>query len=83
MQVNLYKTETCPYCKMESDWLRVHNIDFKEVFVDKDPVAAEDLVHKSGQMGIPLTEIIEDDGRTIYVLGFDEAKLALFLKIPE
>jgi glutaredoxin 3 len=82
MNVKLFNTANCEFCQQEAEWLRKHEIEFKEVFIDKDPAQAEEMLHKTGQMGVPVTEIVEDDSSVHYVIGFDQEKLALFLKIP-
>lgn len=70
----MYKTTTCPYCKMESEYLRSKGIKFDEIYVDKDPKAAEEMVKISGQMGVPFT-VITDQGRETTILGFDRSRL--------
>jgi len=74
-KIKMYKTMTCPYCKMETEYLKSKNVQFEEVYVDRDPVAAQEMIQKSGVMGVPLTEVIFDDGKAEYILGFDKARL--------
>lgn len=71
----MYKTTTCPYCKMESEYLSSKGITFTEIYVDKDPKAAEEMVKISNQMGVPFTVIEKDDGSKVTVLGFDKDKI--------
>ncbi len=80
-KVKLYSTETCPYCKMEKSYLEKNNVDFDLVMVDSDRKAAEEMVRKTGQTGVPITEIIFDDGDSEMVLGFDKDRLDDLLKI--
>ncbi len=80
-KIKLYATMTCPYCKMEESWLKENKIDFDHVLVDLNPKAAEEMVAKSGQMGVPVTEIVFDNGESEIVLGFDKEKLKDILKI--
>lgn len=80
-KIKMYKTETCPYCKMESEYLKSKNISFEEVYVDQDPKAAQEMIQRSGQMGVPLTEIIFDDGKTEYILGFDRPRIDKVLSL--
>ncbi len=80
MKIKLYKTTTCPYCHMETQWLKEKGVEFEEIYVDQDPAKAEELVHKSGQMGVPVTEVIKD-GASHYVLGFDQPKLTQLLNL--
>jgi len=74
-KVTMYKTMTCPYCKMESEYLNSKGIKFEEIYVDKDPKAAEEMVKISNQMGVPFTVIEKDDGSKDTILGFDRSKI--------
>ena len=62
MHVTIYTTPTCPYCTMAKDFLKEKGATFTEVDVAADPVAANDMVKKSGQMGVP---VIEVDGHIV------------------
>ena len=53
-----------------------HNINFKSIDVGKDQKAAQEVVKKSGQYGVPVIDI---DGKII--IGYDEARLKKTLKI--
>lgn len=75
MNVKVYTTPTCPYCHMVKQFLKQHNVEFEEVDVSKDVKRAEELVKKSGQMGVPVTEI---DGKII--VGFDKDALEEAIK---
>jgi len=75
MAIKIYKTTTCPYCKMETEYLRSKGIAFEEVYVDKDPEAVQKMIAESGQMGVPFTVITKDDGTKVSILGFDKQKL--------
>jgi glutaredoxin 3 len=73
--ITLYSTTTCPYCKMEASSLDSKHIPYTEVKVDIDQKAGEEMVKKTGQMGVPVTEIRYDNGEEEYVVGFDQQKL--------
>lgn len=75
MTIKIYKTTTCPYCKMEAEYLESKGIKFEEIYVDKNPKAVEEMIAESGQMGVPFTVITKDDGSKITILGFDKQKL--------
>ncbi len=79
VKLKIYSTTTCPYCKAEKDYLTGKNIPFENIFVDEDAAAAQNLIDKSGQMGVPVTEITYDDGKTEYILGFDRPRLEKIL----
>jgi len=69
-KVKVYSTSTCPYCVMEKEWLKQNNIEFEDINVGEDKEAAKEMVEKSGQMGVPVTEINGE-----WILGFDKEKL--------
>ncbi len=75
IRVKLYSTMTCPYCKMEAVWLNQNGIKYDQVHVDLNPKEAEEVVAKTGQMGVPVTEIEYDNGEKEYVIGFDKTRL--------
>ena len=75
-KVKVFSTSSCPYCKMEKDFLKEHKIEFEDIDVGADQEAAQEMVEKSGQMGVPVTDI---DGEI--VVGFDKDKLKKLLDI--
>ncbi len=79
MKVTIYTTTTCPYCKLEKEYLDSKGIKYENIFVDQDAKAAEDMVKISGQMGVPFTVVTGDDGSKITILGFDRARIDLSL----
>ena len=78
-QIRIFSTTWCPYCKQEESWLRDQKIDFQTVMVDHDQNAAMYMVEKTGQRGVPVTEIKFEDGTTQFVTGFDKEKLSTLL----
>lgn len=75
MDVKVYSTPTCPYCKMAKDYLTAKGVQFEDVNVATDNSAAEEMVKISGQMGVP---VIVVDGQAI--VGFDKARLDSLIK---
>jgi len=75
-KVKVYSTTTCPWCTRVKEYLRSQNIRFTDVDVSRDQAAADRMVAKSGQRGVPQTEI---NGRM--VVGFDKNKIDLLLDI--
>lgn len=75
MKVLIYSTQTCPFCKMEKEYLTQKGIAFENIFVEEDEKKAEEMIHKSGQMGVPVTVITSDDGKEEVIVGFDKDKL--------
>lgn len=75
MKVTIYTTVTCPYCKLEKEYLDSKGIKYDNIFVDQDSKAAEEMVKISNQMGVPFTVITKDSGSKITILGFDRSKI--------
>jgi glutaredoxin 3 len=57
MTVKVYSTPTCPYCKLAKDYLKEKNIAFEDIDVAANSDSAQEMVKKSGQMGVPVLEI--------------------------
>ncbi len=83
INVKLYATLSCPYCKMEKGWFESKNVKHDVVYVDLNPKEAEAMVAKTGQMGVPVTEIIYEDAEPEFVVGFDKGKLSSLLGIED
>lgn len=75
-KVAIYTTPTCVYCKMTKEYFKNHGVVYEEKNVAADEAARRQMIEKSGQMGVPVTDI---DGSI--VVGFDEERLASLLKI--
>jgi glutaredoxin-like YruB-family protein len=74
--VTVYTTPTCSWCNTLKTYLRKSRYPFTEVDVSRDPEAARELVRKTGQQGVPQTDI---DG-TI-VVGFNKTRINELLGI--
>jgi glutaredoxin-like YruB-family protein len=68
--VVVYSTPTCPYCVRAKEYLTKKGVVYKDVNVAVDRVAAQEMVRKSGQMGVP---VITVDDKVI--IGFDVREL--------
>jgi glutaredoxin 3 len=69
-KVLVYSTQSCQYCTMVKDFLKEKNIEFEDIDVGANHDKAEEMVKKSGQMGVPVIEI---DGSII--VGFNKSKI--------
>jgi glutaredoxin-like YruB-family protein len=76
MKVKVYSTPTCPYCKMAKEFFKEHKIEFEDFNVAENEKARDEMLEKSGQMGVPVIDI---DGKII--VGFDEKELKKALKL--
>ena len=59
MNVTVYTTPTCGYCRQVKEFLSRRGLKFTEYDVSRDRAAADEMIRKSGQMGVPV--IIVDD----------------------
>ena len=80
-EVKIYSTQTCPFCKMEKEYLDAHGIKYENIFIDEDTKAAEELTNLEGGLGVPFTVFIKDDGNKENVLGFDKEEINRILQI--
>lgn len=74
--VKVYSTPTCPWCIRLKQFLEQNNIVFQNIDVSSDHQAADEMVKKTGQMGVPVTDI---DGQII--IGFDKERIKSTLGI--
>jgi glutaredoxin 3 len=74
LKVVVYTTPTCPYCGMVKEFLSQKGVAFKEIDVSRDYAAAQELVSKTGQRGVPVVLL---DGQV--VVGFDRPRLEQIL----
>ncbi len=75
-EVKIYSTPTCPWCHKTKEFLKEHKIAFRDINVASDLKAAEEMVQKSGQMGVPVIDI---DG--IVIVGYDVSAIKKALKM--
>ena len=74
--VNIYSTPTCPYCHMVKDYLKSKGIEFTDYNVAIDQQKAQEMVDKSGQMGVPVVEIDNN-----IIVGFDKPEIDRLLNL--
>lgn len=73
-RVTVFSTPTCPWCSRLKAYLRKQQIAFKEIDVSRDAQSAQEMVRRSGQMGVPQAWI---DGQV--VVGFDRKRIDALL----
>ena len=73
-RVNIYTTPTCTFCSMAKSYFKENNINYEEFDVSEDREKAQEMIEKSGQMGVPVIDI---DGNL--VVGFDKARIKQLL----
>jgi glutaredoxin-like YruB-family protein len=74
--VTVFSTQSCPWCFRAKEYLKSHNIEFKDINVGADQKAAVAMISKSGQMGVPQLWIDDE-----VVVGFDQRRINQLLGI--
>ena len=74
-QVIIYSAPWCAFCKTEKEYLEHLGVAFTVRDIEEDSGAMEELVEKSGQQSVPVTDI---DG--VIINGFDRAKIDATLR---
>jgi len=75
-KVSIYSTPTCTYCNMTKQFFRDNNVQYEEFNVATDAAKRQEMIEKSGQMGVPVV-IIDND----LIVGFDKNRLTKLLDI--
>lgn len=75
-RVTVYTTPTCSWCTTIKTHLKKHGIRYTELDVSRDQNAAAEMQRKSGQMGVPQTDISGE-----MIVGFDKARINRLLEI--
>jgi glutaredoxin 3 len=74
--VTIYSTPTCHYCEFAKDFFKEKGIQYTEHNVLTDLGKRQEMIDKSGQLGVPVIMI---DGKV--VIGFDQAEVSSLLGI--
>lgn len=69
-QITIYSTPTCHFCHAAKEFFTANNIVFTDYNVAEDAEKRNEMIEKSGQMGVPVIFIGDD-----MVVGFDEMKV--------
>ncbi len=77
-KVRVFSTSSCPYCVTLKEFLKENNIEFEDIDVAQDAEAREEMIKKSGQMGVPVLEIDDE-----IVVGFDRERISQLLDIKD
>ena len=78
MTVKIYTTNHCPYCVIAKEFFKKNNVGYTEINVEEDEAAAEEMIEKSGQMGVPVIDI---EGEII--VGFNRNAIEKALKAKQ
>ncbi|MBR9699097.1 glutaredoxin family protein [Candidatus Woesearchaeota archaeon] len=68
--IKVYSTPTCPWCTKAKEFLKSKNIEFDDLDVSTDTDARNEMLEKSGQMGVPVLDI-----KGTIIVGFNQEAL--------
>ncbi len=74
--VTIYSTPTCHFCQLTKDFLKEKGIAYTEFDVAHDLAKRQEMIQKSGQMGVPVTFVGEE-----MIIGFDKERLTASLGV--
>lgn len=74
--VTIYSTPTCHFCQLAKEFFKEKGVDYVEYNVLADLGKRQEMVDKSGQLGVPVISI---DGKL--VVGFDQAEVSSLLGV--
>lgn len=69
-EITIYSTPSCTFCKQAKEFFTANNIAYTEHNVAEDLEKRQEMIQKSGQMGVPVIFIGEE-----MIIGFDEGKV--------
>ncbi|MBD3389357.1 NrdH-redoxin [Candidatus Micrarchaeota archaeon] len=69
-RVIVYTSPSCPYCNMVKEYLSSRGVEFEGADVSLSREKAQEMLSKSGRMGVPQVDI---NGRII--VGFNQAAI--------
>jgi len=69
-KVKIYSTPTCPFCIRAKQYLKDNGIAFEDIDVSANQQTVEEMVAKTGQMGVPVLDIDGD-----IIVGFDKERI--------
>ncbi len=75
--ITIYSTPTCHFCHMTKEFLTEHNIGYTDFNVASDMEKRQEMIDKSGQMGVPVITVGDD-----LIVGFDKERLSALVGIP-
>lgn len=74
-KVEIFSTPTCGYCKMAKEYFTEKGVEYSDYDVATDEEKRNEMVQKTGQMGVPVILISEDDAEPEIVIGFDKGRV--------
>jgi glutaredoxin-like YruB-family protein len=74
-KVQIFTTPVCKYCKLAKEYFAANNVPYEEYDVSTDIERRNEMIEKSGQMGVPVIIIGDSD----LIVGFNQPVIANLL----
>ena len=76
--IRVFSTSSCPYCITLKAFLDEEGFKYEDIDVATNDKAREEMIEKSGQMGVPVIDIDKE-----FIVGFDREKIVKILGIKD
>lgn len=76
-KVEIYSTDSCHFCHMAKEFFSENGVEFINYNVGTDPEKRQEMLEKSGQLGVPVIVVDNKD----LVVGFDKKKISELLGV--
>jgi len=77
-KIKIYSAPFCGYCRVAKDFFDKKGLVYEEVDVSVDEKAAQEMVSRTNQMGVPVIEVGEE-----IVIGFNKSQIEKILAKTE
>ena len=80
-KVEIYSTPTCHFCQAAKEFFKEKNVEFTDYNVVEDTEKRQEMMDKTGQMGVPVIVVTGEGGQSDVIVGFDQSKLSELLGV--
>jgi len=70
-KIIIYTTSWCHWCQKTKKFLENLGYQYEERDVEKNEAWHQELIQKSGQMGVPVILIVDENNKEKIILGYD------------
>lgn len=75
--ITIYTSNTCAYCNMVKQYLKMKGKDYSEVNIEEEPAKRQEMAALTGgQMNVPVTVVTSEDGVQDITIGYNLGKLS-------
>lgn len=75
MQIRIYTTPVCAYCKMAKEYFKSKNFQYEEISLVGNQEAQQLVISKTGMVAAPIIEI-----NSKFIVGFNREEIDKALK---